>query len=122
MRTLDLDVEPSVTALRPMRRSLDTWLEQIGIGEKPRAALVLAAHEAVVNAIQHAGLTEPVHVRACDGGEDIVVSITDNGHWKTPDEEPLSCGGLAMIERLVSAVAVTTRDRGTTVLLRQRLA
>lgn len=115
-------MEPSVNALRPMRRSLDTWLEQRGIGAKPRAALVLAAHEAVADAIQHAEPTEPVHVSARGAGEDIVVAITDNGHSRTPDEEPVSCSGLAMVELLVSAVAVTTANRGTTVLLRQRPA
>ena len=115
----ELAVDPTVSALRPMRRSLDAWLERTGVRETPRASLVLAAHEAVANAIQHARPTGPVHVTASGDAEDVVVSISDDGHWKTPDKEPAACGGLAMIEGLVSAVAVTTQDHGTTVVLRQ---
>ena len=52
-------VEPALTALASLRHSLDAWLEGGGMGEPPRAAVVLATHEAVANAIQHAGARVP---------------------------------------------------------------
>ena len=60
-------VEPVLTALGPLRRSLDAWLERGGMDEPPRAAVVLATHEAVANAIQHAGTRGHVVVRGESG-------------------------------------------------------
>ena len=41
--------------LRPLRASLNAWLTAAGAAESSRDGLVLATHEAVANAIQHAG-------------------------------------------------------------------
>ena len=58
------------------------------MSEPPRAAVVLATHEAVANAIQHSAAANPVTVRGESRPEDFLIEITDDGKWKTPDDRP----------------------------------
>jgi len=114
-------VEPVLTALAPLRHSLDAWLERGGMSEPPRAAVVLATHEAVANAIQHAGTPGHVVVRGESGSDGVVIEVTDDGRWKPPDDPPSEerGRGLTLIRSLVSDAQVQTGDRGTTVRIHQ---
>ena len=114
-------VEPVLTALGPLRRSLDAWLERGGMGEPPRAAVVLATHEAVANAIQHAGTPCPVVVRGESGTDGVFIEVTDEGHWKAPDDPPSEerGRGLTLIRSLVSDAQIQTGEQGTTVRIHQ---
>ena len=98
-------VEPALTALASLRHSLDAWLERGGMGEPPRAAVVLATHEAVANAIQHAGRTESRRgSRRIADADGVVIEVSDDGHWKPPDDPPSEerGRGLTLIRSLVS--------------------
>ena len=53
--------------------------------EPPRAAIVLATHEAVANAIQHAGAPGHVVVRGEFGSDGVVIEVSDDGRWEPPD-------------------------------------
>jgi serine/threonine-protein kinase RsbW len=114
-------VEPAFTALASLRHALDAWLEVGGMGEPPRAAVVLATHEAVANAIQHAGAPSPVVVRGDADADGVVIEVSDDGHWKLPADPPSEDRGrgLTLIRSLVSDAQIKTGDRGTTVRIQQ---
>jgi anti-sigma regulatory factor (Ser/Thr protein kinase) len=118
---LEIHVEPELTALAPLRQSLDAWLERQGMTELLRAAAVLAAHEAVANAIQHSASTDPVLVRGEVRPDGFLIEITDKGNWKLPngevDEE--RGRGLDLIRALVSETEIRKSNSGTTVRLIQ---
>ena len=121
MGHFETHVELALTALASLRHSLDAWLEGGGMGEPPRAAVVLATHEAVANAIQHAGAPSPVVVRGDADGDGVVIEVSDDGHWKPPADPPSEerGRGLTLIRSLVSDAQVWTGDRGTTVRIHQ---
>jgi serine/threonine-protein kinase RsbW len=119
MGYLETLVEP--TALGPLRRSLDAWLERGGMGEPPRAAVVLATHEAVANAIQHAGTPGHVVVRCESRRDGVFIEVSDEGHWKPPDDPPSEerGRGLTLIRSLVSDAQIQTGEQGTIVRIHQ---
>ena len=116
MGTFETHVEPALTALAPMRHLLDAWLRGDGMDEPPRAAVVLATHEAVANAIQHAGAPGHVVVRAEFGSDGVVIEVSDDGHWKPPDDRPYEDRGrgLTLNRYLVSDAQKKTGSSGTT--------
>lgn len=114
-------VEPAVSALASLRHALDAWLACGGLNGRPRAAVVLATHEAVANAIQHADSAGPVVVRGDYGPDGVVIEVTDHGHWKLPDDPPSEerGRGLNLIRALVSDTQIQTGAGGTTVRIHQ---
>jgi len=121
MGHFETHVDPALTALAPLRHSLDAWLAGGGMSEPPRAAVVLATHEAVANAIQHAGTPAPVLVRAECGTDGVVIEVSDDGTWKPPDDPPSEDRGrgLTLIRSLVSDAQIKTSEWGTTVRIHQ---
>jgi anti-sigma regulatory factor (Ser/Thr protein kinase) len=121
MGHFETKVKPELTALAPLRHSLDAWLEQGGMGEPPRAAVVLATHEAVANAIEHAGSLGPVIVHGEAAADGIVIEVTDDGRWKPPEDPPSEerGRGLTLIRALVSDAQISTGAAGTTVRIHQ---
>ena len=91
------------------------------MGEPPRAAVVLATHEAVANAIQHAGAPNPVVVRGDADADGVVIEVSDDGRWKAPADPPSEerGRGLTLIRSLVSDAQIRTGARGTTVRIHQ---
>ena len=108
-----------VQELGHVRHTLDEWLDGHGMSEPPRAAFVLATHEALANAIQHSGISSSVTVRAQAANEGIEIVISDDGSWKAPDEVPNDerGRGLSLIRLLVPDAEVSTGVSGTTVRL-----
>ena len=119
MGSLEIRVEPEIGELRHARHTLDAWLEGMGMTEPPRAAFVLATHEALANAIQHSGTSSLATVRATTTHEGIEIVISDNGSWKAPRQSSNAerGRGLALIQSLVPDAAVTSGEFGTTVSL-----
>jgi serine/threonine-protein kinase RsbW len=111
-----------IRELRPLRTSLNAWLTAAGMAESSRDNLVLATHEAVANAIQHAGSADPVLVRATENECEFVIQVSDAGRWAVR-EAPASDErgrGLQLIHSLVSRADVVALEGGTTVRLHQR--
>ena len=121
MGGFEIRVELAVSALASFRGSLDAWLEERGMGADPRAAVVLASHEAVANAIQHSAAATPVTVRGESRPCDFLIEITDEGTWKIPEDPPSEerGRGLELIRSLVSETEIRKSDGGTTVRLIQ---
>ena len=104
--------------LRSIRRSVDRWAAEWGIGGDTLVDLQLALGEAVANGIEHAyvpgepGLVD-VELELCDHRA-VSVRVTDHGRWQPKPASPGYRGrGLMMIERLAEAVRVLPSPAGT---------
>jgi anti-sigma regulatory factor (Ser/Thr protein kinase) len=122
MPPFELHVEHDLSALKGFRRTLDEWLEHRGLLDPPRAAVVLATHEALANAIEHSNSPVPVLVKADARDDGVMIEITDNGEWRIREPELNGEGGrgIALMRSLVSDVQITSEEQGTTVRLFQR--
>ncbi len=122
MITFQKTLPPDLELLAPFRHLLRSWLQHAGVADPPRSELVLATHEAVANAIEHAGTSAPIEVRARITAATVAVEIKDHGSWKEGQRENEERGrGLALIENLVSAVKIETEESGTTLRLLQQI-
>jgi anti-anti-sigma factor len=122
---LHLDLLAVPASLPGVRRRLNAWLIDLGMGENDRVGVMAAVGEACANAAEHAYRgTEPgpMSVRAeVDSDGMLTVTIHDDGTWHAPDRDPGDRGrGLLIMRQLVDAVTLDDRN-GTTVTLSVRL-
>ncbi len=122
---LDVAVPATVQNATALRRTFRRWTETLLRGDAADD-LTLAVYEALVNAADHAftGQAAPgsmwLHASVADG--QVLVTITDNGTWRTSDYPAGQRGrGLPLIHQLTTEAHVTLDARGTTVHLRHRL-
>ncbi|MDD7965317.1 SpoIIE family protein phosphatase [Actinomycetospora lemnae] len=121
---LAVEVPAEPRGLRRVRRALDAWLDDVGVGEDDASALVHAVGEAVTNALEHAhpeppadGVGARVDAVLDDGGR-VHVTVADAGRWLPAPEDAGGRGrGLMMMRGLVERVDVATGPGGTTVTL-----
>ena len=108
--------------LADLRRRLGAWLAAQGADAGGAEDIVLAVHEAAMNAVEHA--YGPVDARATvvasrrDDGIEVVVA--DRGRWRDPRNEHRGRGH-AIMSAVMDEVTVDTGPRGSTVRLRRRL-
>lgn len=108
-------------ALRDLRSRLGIWLAECGVPEPQRGDVLLATHEAVANALEHARSSDPTLVRASTGPREVVVEVLDHGRWRAsvaPRTEERG-RGLDLIHQLVTSLEIVSRAEGTTVRMRQ---
>jgi anti-sigma regulatory factor (Ser/Thr protein kinase) len=123
---LELEFPAEATRLAPVRSALRGWLARCGIDSATAQSVLVAAGEACANAIEHGHRHLPrgrVHLRAAATAEDLQLTITDNGRWKTPvpAANPHRGRGLALMRALMTEVTVTTGTAGTIVGLQMRI-
>ncbi|MPQ96977.1 SpoIIE family protein phosphatase [Modestobacter sp. I12A-02628] len=117
---------PAVPAgLSGVRRRLGTWLATLGMAERDRVGLLVAAGEACANSVEHAypeGEAGLLHVHAdVDVDGVLTVVVRDDGRWRTPDREPGDRGrGLLIMRQMVDQVLLEETG-GTTVTLSVQL-
>lgn len=135
------------------RRLLREWLTTWRWPREETGDVVLAASEAVTNAVEHAAATrilvdagldsvpDPVaeslagfvavasrdtarHAARADGrARRVVISVTDDGRWRTPPARGNDRhSGLALMRACMDRVELDTNGRGTRVRLTSRLA
>ncbi len=107
-----------LASLRDLRRALDDWLEQHYVPANARAALVLATHEAAVNAIEHARADETA-VAAEINGALVTVSVTNaGGRWTEAHTRGEDRGrGLTLIRGLMTDIDIRNDGKQTTAVL-----
>jgi serine/threonine-protein kinase RsbW len=109
-----------------MRHALGRWAAAVGMPTERREELVLAAYEAMANSVEHAyaesasdpagGEVELHATRTADGA--VVVTVTDHGRWKPPEESDGIRGrGIPLMKALADDTTIVTVDNGTTVTL-----
>jgi anti-sigma regulatory factor (Ser/Thr protein kinase)/anti-anti-sigma regulatory factor len=127
---LSLRLPATAEGVRRARRELGSWLEMLHPRDLDQGALLHAAGELVVNAVEHAYAatedpdTRTIDLRAVlDGGGDVEVSVHDRGRWRAPDPAHSDRGrGLAMASGLVDSLSVEPGEDGTRACVRHRLS
>ncbi|MGY1688257.1 SpoIIE family protein phosphatase [Geodermatophilus sp. SYSU D00804] len=116
--------------IRGLRRTVDTWLDELDPADDDRDAVELAVWEAIANAVDHAyppGLPGPVRVDAALLPDGVLeCRVTDEGSWRDPDPGATHRGrGLLMAQQLTDSLHVLRgagpAGAGTVVTLRHRL-
>ncbi|BBZ05951.1 histidine kinase [Mycolicibacterium doricum] len=112
--------------LASSRTALRSWLTQAGVGPDQVMNVLIAAGEAVANAIEHGHRDRPdgfVTLRATALVDRLQVSVLDTGSWKTPRTEVDSRRGrgVALMEGLMDDVSIDPGDDGTAVHLDARI-
>jgi anti-sigma regulatory factor (Ser/Thr protein kinase) len=112
---------PDASRLSIFRCALSDWLREHAIEPALRTDLLIAAHEAVANAIEHAGSRSEIQIRATLEAGSIEIEVHDEGTWKHPtttraDERGR---GLALIAALVSESDLVHNGHGTTLRMSQ---
>lgn len=123
--SLRITAEPEV--LPPLRRTINAWLDELGVSLVDHVGLGHAVVELVANVIRHAyvddGELDPGrHVILVDGHleEDgwVCITVADHGRWRRHD----STGrGMMMAAGLADRMQVHRTAAGTRVQLAQRL-
>jgi anti-sigma regulatory factor (Ser/Thr protein kinase) len=109
--------------LAPMRQELVQWLRQLRIAKELVDDVMIAVGEACANAVEHGCRLDPSHTVRLTGtvrdGE-LVMSIVDDGRWRTPvkNNEVDRGRGLLLMLGLMRDVVVDPGPDGTTVHLR----
>ncbi|WP_238006889.1 SpoIIE family protein phosphatase [Dactylosporangium sp. AC04546] len=118
------DVPARMPALSGMRGDLDQWLAGQGVEEYERFRIVLAASEAVANAIAHAYDNDPtrhVAVTASVDAGTVTVRVADTGRWRPPRTTTERGHGMVLIGRMMDELVIDRGAGGTTVLMRRRI-
>jgi len=108
--------------LAEVRRRLAAWLAAHGASRAEANDIVLAAHEAAMNSIEHAygpGDAE-ITVTAVVGEDGVEISVHDSGRWRESRSEHRG-RGRSIMSALMDDVSVDTGPTGSTVRLRRRL-
>jgi anti-sigma regulatory factor (Ser/Thr protein kinase) len=103
------------------RHDLRDWLTARGIGGLPAADILLAAGEAMANAVEHSG-TEQVELEFAAPYPDVVrIVVRDQGAWKDPVVNPHRGRGFGLMRSLMDECTVVRDPHGTVVRLVRRL-
>jgi serine phosphatase RsbU (regulator of sigma subunit)/GAF domain-containing protein/anti-sigma regulatory factor (Ser/Thr protein kinase) len=124
---LQLTFPAEASQLAPVRNALRAWLKQARLAPDQIMDVLIAAGEAVANAIEHGhrDSTEgTISMGATALVDRVLLTITDTGSWKTPQPARHSNRGrgIAMMRGLMQEVAVKPDTAGTTVHLTARIA
>jgi serine/threonine-protein kinase RsbW len=119
---LDLVAEANPHGARKVRVRFQQWVQTLRAPSAVVDGLILAVYEALANVVEHAYLPDhpdPVmHLQARLDHEQLLITVTDHGRWRVPQEPGYGGRGLAMMRSLTTEVHVRTTAEGTTVQLR----
>ena len=109
------------------RRTVRDFAAGLGLSQDALADVVLCVSEAVTNAVQHAYQSAaqpgPVHIRARVEGDDLCVTIRDEGEGMMPRIDSPGAGlGLPTISSLAADVDIQADGGGTEVRMRFALS
>jgi signal transduction histidine kinase/serine phosphatase RsbU (regulator of sigma subunit)/anti-sigma regulatory factor (Ser/Thr protein kinase) len=108
--------------LAEVRRRLSAWLSAHGASRGEANDVVLATHEAAMNAIEHAygPADAEISVSAVVYEDGVEITVHDSGRWREARSEHRG-RGRSIMSALMDDVSVDTGPTGSTVRLRRRL-
>lgn len=126
---LEMTFAADANQLAPSRVALRGWLNQAGVEPDQIQDVLIAAGEAVANAIEHGHREQPmgaaglVSLQATALVDRLRVTVADNGTWKTPrTDSTVSRGrGLTLIQGVMDDFTIHSGDTGTTVHMYARI-
>jgi serine phosphatase RsbU (regulator of sigma subunit)/anti-sigma regulatory factor (Ser/Thr protein kinase) len=123
---LEMDFPADVSQLAPTRAALRNWLTRAQLDSDQIHGMLIAAGEAVANAIEHGHRHSPegiISLRGIALVDQVQLTIADTGSWKPPQPavEPHRGRGIKLMRALVHDVAIDPDTAGTTVQLFTRI-
>jgi anti-sigma regulatory factor (Ser/Thr protein kinase) len=123
---LELNFPAEVSQLAPTRTALRRWLTRAKLDPDQSMDVLVAAGEAVANAIEHGHRDTPegtINLRATALVDQVQLSITDTGTWKPaqPAGQSNRGRGITLMRALMHAVTIDSDTTGTTVRLSARI-
>jgi anti-sigma regulatory factor (Ser/Thr protein kinase) len=123
---LELEFAADASQLAPARTALRGWLTRARVDPDQTMNVLIAAGEAIANAIEHGHRHNPegtISMAATALVDRVQLTITDNGSWKTPQPAANSNRGrgIALMRGLMQEVAINPDTAGTTVHLTARM-
>jgi anti-sigma regulatory factor (Ser/Thr protein kinase) len=124
---LEVDLPADVGHLGSTRATLRSWLTRAGVDADQTLNILIAAGEALANAIEHGHRHYPggtVTLRATTLDDRVDVTVIDTGSWKPP--QPVGDAnrgrGVTLMRALMHDVTIQPRPTGTTVHMHARIA
>ena len=123
---LDLKFPAHASHLAPARTALRSWLTQAQVRPDQTLNVLIAAGEAVSNAIEHGHRHSPegiISLGATVLADQVQLTITDTGSWEPPRpaKESHRGRGITLMRRLMHEVSINSDTAGTTVHLSARI-
>jgi serine phosphatase RsbU (regulator of sigma subunit)/anti-sigma regulatory factor (Ser/Thr protein kinase) len=123
---LELEFAADARQLAPARTALRSWLTRARVDPDQTMAVLIAAGEAVANAIEHGHRHRPegtISMCATALVDRVHLTIADTGSWKTPQPAADSTRGrgIALMRGLMHDVTINPDNAGTTVHLTARI-
>jgi anti-sigma regulatory factor (Ser/Thr protein kinase) len=124
---LELTFPADVSHLAPTRHALRSWLTRARVDPDQTMNVLIAAGEAVANAIEHGHRHSPQGTISLDATvlvDQVHLTITDTGTWKPPQpaSESHRGRGIALMRGLMHDVTINPDPAGTTVHLSARIS
>ena len=124
---LEMKFAADASQLAPSRAALRSWLRQAGVDSDQIQNVLIAAGEAVANAIEHGHRDRPegtVSLRATALVDRLRVTVIDNGTWKMPVKlDDITRGrGIGLMRGLMEDFTIRSDDAGTTVHMYARIS
>ena len=124
---LQLTFPAHVSQLARTRNALRSWLTQVNVTPDQTLDVLIAAGEAVANAIEHGHRHRPdgmISMGATALVDRVHLTITDTGSWKTPQPAADSTRGrgITLMRGLMHDVTIDPDTAGTTVQLTSRIS
>ena len=123
---LELAFPADTAQLRPVRAQLRRWLENCGLSTPLAQDALLAAGEAVANAIEHGHRDHPgqeIRLLAAVTANRLRLTVADSGRWQPPASEqaPYRGKGIALMRAMMDNVSIEPGAAGTTVTMDVRI-
>jgi anti-sigma regulatory factor (Ser/Thr protein kinase) len=122
---LDVATEANAANARQLRMRMQHWLRSLGASPDLVDDLTLAVYEALANAAEHAYQPDHPHpvmrLQARLDHDQLLITITDHGRWRTSGEPGYRGRGLVIMRSLTADVQLHRTAGGTTVELRAAL-
>jgi serine/threonine-protein kinase RsbW len=118
---LRLSLIPELRSLPAARKLFRSWLDAVGAEDADD--VVLAVHEAVANAVEHAGLSasEVITVEAEVIDDVLRVLVRDSGRWRQPPVDGTRGRGLVIMRTVMDRVQFEHLREGTSIEMSRRL-
>lgn len=124
---LELAFPADTAQLRPVRARLRGWLDRCGLSTQLAQDALVAAGEAVANAIEHGHRDRPgdeITLRAAVTANRLQLTVSDSGRWLPPEPEPAPYRGkgLTLMQAMMDHVSIDAGEDGTIVTMDVRIS